>query len=95
MVTHRAAVTLGLGERYGIEVGRPASFIVLPATDTFDVIRRQVRPTHVVSHGRVVAEAPPPPTVLRWPGRPAEVVDFVRTHDIPAAAWRHAPGEGR
>ncbi|MCU1616464.1 MAG: codA2, partial [Frankiales bacterium] len=51
MVTDRAAATLGLGSEYGIEAGRPASFVVLPATDPFDVIRRQVRPSHVVSRG--------------------------------------------
>ena len=58
MVTDRAAAVLSLGERYGIVAGRPASFIVLPATDPFDVIRRQVRPCHVMSHGKLVASTP-------------------------------------
>ncbi|MCU1615154.1 MAG: cytosine deaminase, partial [Frankiales bacterium] len=71
----------GLGSEYGIEAGRPASFVVLPATDPFDVIRRQVRPSHVVSRGAVIATTPAAPTTLTWPGRDAEEVDFRRRRD--------------
>jgi cytosine deaminase len=81
MVTDRAAATLGLGEGYGIETGRPASFVLLPATDPFDVIRRQVRPSHVVAHGAVVATTPATPTTLTWPGRDTEEIDFQRRRD--------------
>jgi len=55
----RAAEVLSLGDSYGIAAGRPASLIVLPATDPFDAVRRQVRPWYVIAHGRVVAETPP------------------------------------
>jgi cytosine deaminase len=72
---------LGLGERYGVEPGRPASFLLLDAADGFDVVRRQVRPRHVVSRGRVVAEGPAVGSTLRWPGREPEIVDFVREKD--------------
>lgn len=87
MITDRAAAVLGLGEEYGIAVGRPASFVVLPAADPFDVIRRQVRPTHVVAHGNLIATAPAVGTTLRWPGRQTEEIDFVRERDA-AAGWR-------
>lgn len=88
MVTDRAAAVLSLGERYGIAAGRPASFLLLPAADGFDVVRRQVRPSHVIAHGRVVAKTPPSVTTLTWPGRAAEAVDFVRRSDAAAASWR-------
>ncbi|MFI6581377.1 cytosine deaminase [Embleya sp. NPDC050493] len=78
MVTERAARVLDLGERYGLAVGRPADFLLLPADSPFDVLRRQVRPTRVISRGRVVAETPATPTRLTWPGRAPEDVDFVR-----------------
>jgi cytosine deaminase len=81
MVTDRAAAVLGLGERYGVAVGRPASFLLLDATDGFDVVRRQVRPRVVVAKGRVVAEGPAAGSTLHWPGRDAEVVDFTRPAD--------------
>jgi cytosine deaminase len=78
MVTSRGATVLGLGEDYGIEVGRPASFVVLPASDGFDAIRRQVRASHVVSHGHVLATTPAAPTTLTWPGQEPRSVDFRR-----------------
>jgi cytosine deaminase len=78
MVTSRGAAVLGLGEDYGVEVGRPASFVVLPATDGFDAIRRQVRASHVVSRGHVLATTPPAATTLTWPGEEPVAVDFRR-----------------
>jgi cytosine deaminase len=92
MVTDRAAAVLGLGDGYGIAVGRPASFIVLPASDPFDVVRRQVRPSHVVSRGKVVATTPPATTTLHWLDEALETVDFVRSRDAAGARWR-ASGE--
>jgi cytosine deaminase len=92
MVTSRAAAVLGLGDAYGISVGRPASLLLLPATDAFDVIRRQVRPSHVIAHGKVVAQTPPSVTTLTWPGRKAEAVDFVRSGDAAAAGWQASTG---
>jgi len=74
MVTSRAARVLGLDEEYGVRAGAPASFVLLPAADGYDAVRRQVRPTHVVARGRIVATTPPSVTTLTWPGEePAEV----------------------
>jgi cytosine deaminase len=94
MVTERAAVVLGLGERYGIEVGRPANLMLLPAIDSFDAVRRQVRPTHVIAHGKLVAVTPPHTTTLTWPGYPPASVDFVRSSDVAQASWRHVGEQG-
>ena len=88
MVTDRAAAALCLGERYGIVRGRPASFMLLPALSPFDAVRRQVRPSHVVAHGRLVASAPPAATKLDWPGRDTELVDHIRLRDAAGATWR-------
>jgi cytosine deaminase len=88
MVTERAAAVLGLDDRYGLVEGRPASFLVLPAADGVDVLRRQVRPRYVVAHGRVVAEAPVAEPVLHWPGEQPRPVDFVRDADRPSASER-------
>jgi cytosine deaminase len=81
MITDRAAAVLGLADGYGVEVGRPASFVILPAASGFDVIRRQVRPSHVVAQGKVIATSPVATTTLRWPGRDIEQIDFVRELD--------------
>jgi cytosine deaminase len=87
MVTSRGAAALSLGDSYGIAAGRPASLIVLPATDPFDAVRRQVRPWYVISHGRVVAETPPVSATLTWPGERATKIDFVRERDVSQATW--------
>ncbi|MFI8343117.1 cytosine deaminase [Streptomyces sp. NPDC085639] len=79
MVTERAARVLGLAEtEYGITAGAPASFVLLPAPSPEEAIRRQVRPRYVVSRGTVLAETPPAPTRLNWPGEPPSEVDFDR-----------------
>ncbi|MGA7833808.1 MAG: cytosine deaminase [Acidimicrobiales bacterium] len=87
MVTHRAAGVLGVTDRYGVEEGKPANFLVLPALNSFDVIRRQVRPTHVISRGRVVAEAPASAMTLRWPGEEPTLFDGTRSKDLSEATW--------
>ncbi|MFI0367964.1 cytosine deaminase [Actinomadura sp. 1N219] len=93
MVTGRAARVLGLGDRYGVETGRPASLVVLPAASPHDAVRRQTRPSHVVAHGRLVAETPAAATRLTWPGRRPETVDFARPRT--GARARHgAAGNG-
>jgi cytosine deaminase len=75
MVTSRAAAVLGLGDdEYGVRAGAVASFLLLPATDGYDAVRRQVRPTQVVARGRVIASTTPALTTLTWPGeQPAQV----------------------
>ena len=88
MVTDRAAAALCLGDRYGIAPGRPASFMVLPALNPIDALRRQVRPSHVVAHGHLVASTPPTTSTLDWPGRGSEVVDHIRSTDAADATWR-------
>jgi cytosine/creatinine deaminase len=96
MVTERAARVLGLGQRYGIAVGRPANLLVLPADSPLDAIRRQVRPRWVVAKGVVVAETVPEPTWLTWPESETRSLDFVREAQArrpdtgPAATWRRA-----
>jgi cytosine deaminase len=74
---------------YGLEVGRPASFVVVPASSRMDAVRRQVPPQWVVSHGRVIAERAPSPVKLDWHGAQHQI-DFVRTADDDAATWRDA-----
>lgn len=56
MVAFGGAVTMNLGEGYGITEGRAANLVVLPATNRFEAIRRRVTPRVVVSRGRVLCE---------------------------------------
>lgn len=58
MITTRAANTLQLKE-YGLEIGHPASFIILLGDDAMDLVREQPSCRYVVSQGRIVAETVP------------------------------------
>lgn len=41
LITDNSARTLNLGERYGLEVGRPANLLVLSAPDDYEMLRTQ------------------------------------------------------
>lgn len=53
-VTDHAARTLALGERYGIEPGRPANLVLLSADSDYEVLRTQGHALASIRHGRVV-----------------------------------------
>jgi len=63
MVTWNGATTLNLQENYGIEVGKPASLIVLDACDRYDAIRRRAIVRYVISQGKLLAHTELPRTV--------------------------------
>lgn len=66
MVTRNAAKTLDMEDKYGIEVGKPASLIVLAARDRYDAIRTRVQPSCVISQGKIIATTTPAET--KWYG---------------------------
>ncbi|MEL4015506.1 cytosine deaminase [Dryocola clanedunensis] len=54
LITDNSARTFGVAE-YGIDVGKPASLVILPAENGFDAVRRQVPVRWSVREGRVIA----------------------------------------
>ena len=55
LVTENSAKALGLQD-YGVEEGNAANFIILPAENGFDAVRRQVPTRYSSRHGKVIAE---------------------------------------
>ena len=55
LVTENSAKALGLTD-YGIKEGNSANFIVLPAENVFDAVRRQVPTRYSIRHGKVISE---------------------------------------
>ena len=55
LVTENSAKALGLTD-YGIQEGNSANFIVLPAENGFDAVRRQVPTRYCIRHGKVISE---------------------------------------
>ena len=58
MVTGNSGHALQIPD-YGLKVGNPANLVVLPVINTFEALRHQVTPTHVISRGRVIARNTP------------------------------------
>lgn len=55
-VSDNSAKTLCLGDQYGIEVGRPASFIIMPAKNDYEVVANQVKAILSVRNGKIIMQ---------------------------------------
>ena len=75
LVTTHSARALALGEAYGLEVGRPASWVVLDADSEYDAVRRQGAVLQSVRAGRLLAETRPRETTVPFGGE-SRRVDF-------------------
>ena len=63
LVTENSAKALGLID-YGIQEGNSANFIVLPAENGFDAVRRQVPTRYSIRHGKVISETQLAKTII-------------------------------
>jgi cytosine/creatinine deaminase len=75
-VTVNGANVLGLAD-YGIEVGKPADFVLLQARDAIEAIRLRATRLLVVRRGKVAARTAPVVAHLDVPGR-SGVIDWIR-----------------
>ncbi|MBY6185775.1 cytosine deaminase [Marinobacter hydrocarbonoclasticus] len=76
LIGRHSARTLQVEDQYGIEVGKPASLLILPAESQFDALRRQVPVRYSIRHGKVLAQTRPAQTELHL--GETEAVDFRR-----------------
>ena len=65
LITLNAAKTLRIQDRYGIEEGKPADFLILDAPSTFEALRLVPARLHVFKAGREIASTQPAKSVLR------------------------------
>ncbi|CAO1668661.1 cytosine deaminase [Halomonas sp. MES3-P3E] len=59
LITDNSARTLNIEERYGIEVGKPASFNLLEGEDDYSVLRNQGEVLLSVRHGEIIMQRDP------------------------------------
>jgi cytosine deaminase len=59
LVTDNSARTLNLGERYGIEAGRPANLVILGAESDYEAVRQQAKARVSIRGGRVLMNRVP------------------------------------
>ncbi|MGB7375580.1 MAG: cytosine deaminase [Rivularia sp. (in: cyanobacteria)] len=82
MVTANGAKTLNLQDKYGVEIGKAASLIVLDANDFYDAIRTRIKPRYVISQGKIIASTTPAATdfsltgITQNPPLPGKSVSF-------------------
>ena len=62
LITDNSARTLHLGERYGIEVGRPANLLVLSAPNDYEMLRTQGHALASIRNGQVLMRRTPAQT---------------------------------
>ncbi len=65
LITTRAAKTLRIQDRYGIEEGKSADFLVLDAPSAFEALRLLPARLHVFKAGREVASTTPARSVVK------------------------------
>lgn len=59
LITKNGAKTLNRENVYGIEEGKPANLLIVPADDTYDLIRRHVKPEFSIRNGNVIMKRQP------------------------------------
>ncbi len=59
LISHNAAKTLHITERYGIEVNKPASFIILDAENYYEALTRDSVVLSSYKNGKIIAENTP------------------------------------
>ncbi|MNV43468.1 Cytosine deaminase [compost metagenome] len=64
LITKNSARTLNIEDMYGIEVGKPANFIVLEAENEYETIRKQAGVLYSFRAGRKIAETKPRDTSI-------------------------------
>ncbi|WP_248806259.1 cytosine deaminase [Pseudomonas sp. MWU13-2100] len=64
LVTDNSARAMALGERYGLQVGRPANLLILSADSDYEMIRSQGLPLYSIRGGKVLVKREP--AQLQW-----------------------------
>ncbi|MCK6206118.1 cytosine deaminase [Bacillus infantis] len=75
LITDNSAKTLHIEDSYGIEAGKPASFIVLDAENEYEAIRKQAAVLYSIRNGRIIAQTSPRQTSILL-GEQRESINF-------------------
>jgi len=73
LITNNSAKTLNIEEYYGLEIGKPANFIVLDAENEYEAIRKQATVRYSVRYGNIIAETQPRETKITIGAAPEQI----------------------
>lgn len=74
LIGKNSARALNIQDQYGIEVGKPANLIILPAENGYDAVRRQVPVAYSIREGKVIAKTQISATTVYLDRE--EIIDF-------------------
>lgn len=77
LITKNSAKTLHIEDKYGIEVGKQANFIVLNAINEYEAIRKQAAVKYSFRNGKLISQTKPSETAITL-GHATEKVTFDR-----------------
>lgn len=60
LITFNGAKTLNVGDQYGLDVGKPANFLVLDAASPFEAIRQRADVLASIRNGNYLFKKPEP-----------------------------------
>lgn len=75
LITNNGAITLNREDVYGIEEGKPANLLIVPADDVYDLIRRHVKPEYSIKNGVIIMKRVPEEVTV-FNGSSMNNVDF-------------------
>jgi len=75
MITTNSAIAMNLQDNYGIEVGKPADFVIINATNEMDAIRLMPECLYVIRKGNIIASTAPSKSLVYFSGS-QEVISF-------------------
>jgi cytosine/creatinine deaminase len=75
LITDNSAKALHIEDSYGIEAGKPASFIVLDAENEYEAIRKQAAVLYSIRNGKIIAQTSPRQTSILL-GEEREIIDY-------------------
>lgn len=64
LITHNSAKTLNIVNEYGIEEGKPGSFVILAAENVHDAIRMQANVLYSIRNGKILVKTKPSQTTI-------------------------------
>lgn len=73
MITINSAVTMNLQNHYGIDINKPADFIIINADNEMDAIRLMPECLYVVRRGKVIASTVPSKSLVYFGGSDEEI----------------------
>ncbi|MFT8709645.1 MAG: cytosine deaminase [Sporolactobacillus sp.] len=73
LITENSAKALAVTDKYGLDIGKPANFVIMSEGTSYDVIRKQAAVRYSVHNGQLIAETRPAESSIFISGSPEPI----------------------